>query len=142
MVLGAMCRIGLCLLLIYVCWDIKAVFYAIWSPFMFLVGYNDPRKPTDDLLHGQRPSAQPLFAALRVTLTNVCALSSCPGCLICCLTGLLHDKPLQPAVVLLFLFHSPAAHHHKFWFCFLSFPASYYAACNSAREVGVLHHSL
>lgn len=100
MVLGAMCRIGLCVLLIYVCWDIKAVFYAIWSPFMFLVGYNDPRKPTDDLLHGQRPSAQPLFAALRVTLITVCALSSCPGCLICCSTGLLRDKPLQPAVVL------------------------------------------
>ena len=41
--------------MIYVCWDVKAVFYAIWSPFTFLVGYNDPRKPTDDLLHGERP---------------------------------------------------------------------------------------
>lgn len=29
------------------------MFYAIWSPFTFLVGYNDPRKPTDDLLHGE-----------------------------------------------------------------------------------------
>ncbi|EIE25840.1 O-acetyltransferase-related protein, partial [Coccomyxa subellipsoidea C-169] len=48
---GILVKIGLCVLLIYVCWDIKAVFYAIWSPFMFLVGYNDPRKPTDDLLH-------------------------------------------------------------------------------------------
>ncbi|BDA44067.1 probable O-acetyltransferase CAS1 [Coccomyxa sp. Obi] len=48
---GILIKIGLCVLLIYVCWDIKAVFYAIWSPFMFLVGYSDPRKPTDDLLH-------------------------------------------------------------------------------------------
>lgn len=56
------CRIGLCVVLIYVCWDIKAVFYAIWSPFMFLVGYNDPRKPTDDLLHGLRPLPLPFTA--------------------------------------------------------------------------------
>lgn len=55
-------RIGLCVLLIYVCWDIKAVFYAIWSPFMFLVGYSDPRKPTDDLLHGPCHS-HPVHAA-------------------------------------------------------------------------------
>ncbi len=45
-------RIGLCFLLVYVCWDLKPVFYAIWSPLTFLVGYNDPRKPSDDLLHG------------------------------------------------------------------------------------------
>lgn len=51
-VLLSACRIAGCFLLIYVCWDIKAVFYAIWSPFTFLVGYNDPRKPTDDVLHG------------------------------------------------------------------------------------------
>ena len=51
----ACCRIAGCFALIYVCWDIKAVFYAIWSPFTFFVGYNDPRKPTDDLLHGETP---------------------------------------------------------------------------------------
>jgi hypothetical protein len=51
-VLLRICRITLCFLLIYVFWDIKAVFYAVWSPFTFLVGYNDPRKPIDDLLHG------------------------------------------------------------------------------------------
>ena len=48
----ALCRIAGCFTLIYVCWDIKPVFYALWSPFTFLMGYNDPRKPTDDLLHG------------------------------------------------------------------------------------------
>ena len=45
-------RIGLCTALVFVCWDLKPVFYAIWSPFMFLVGYNDPRKPSNDHLHG------------------------------------------------------------------------------------------
>ena len=44
--------------MIYVCWDIKSVFYAIWSPFTFMMGYNDPRKPTDDLLHGELPPLQ------------------------------------------------------------------------------------
>ena len=45
-------RIGLCFALVYLCWDLKPVFYAIWSPFTFLMGYNDPRKPTNDYLHG------------------------------------------------------------------------------------------
>ena len=58
-------RIGLCFLLVYVCWDLKPVFYAIWSPLTFLVGYNDPRKPSDDLLHGARPRPTALrFPAL------------------------------------------------------------------------------
>lgn len=39
-------------MLIIVAWDIKAVFYAIWSPFTWLVGYVDPRKPSEDVLHG------------------------------------------------------------------------------------------
>ena len=50
-----LCRIGLCFALVFVCWDLKPVFYAIWSPFTFLMGYNDPRKPTNDLLHGALP---------------------------------------------------------------------------------------
>ena len=39
--------------LVVVLWEFKAVFYAVWSPFVWLVGYNDPRKPSDDLLHGE-----------------------------------------------------------------------------------------
>ena len=38
---------------VLVLWDMKAVFYAIWSPLNFLMGYSDPRKPTDDTLYGQ-----------------------------------------------------------------------------------------
>jgi len=29
------------------------MFYAVWSPFTWLVGYVDPRKPSDDVLHGE-----------------------------------------------------------------------------------------
>lgn len=32
-------------------WDVKAVFYAIWYPFTWLVGYADPRKPAGDIMH-------------------------------------------------------------------------------------------
>lgn len=41
----------LALAVIVICWDIKAVFYAIWTPFLWLVGYNDPRNPGGDSLH-------------------------------------------------------------------------------------------
>jgi len=36
---------------IYIFWDIKEVFYAVWSPFKWLVGYTDPRRPGDDDMH-------------------------------------------------------------------------------------------
>jgi hypothetical protein len=48
-----MCRIALCFALIFVLWDIKSVFYAIWTPFDWLVGYTDPRKGKQDRLHGE-----------------------------------------------------------------------------------------
>jgi hypothetical protein len=38
---------------IFVLWDMKPVFYALWSPFDWLVGYTDPRKPGADRLHGE-----------------------------------------------------------------------------------------
>jgi len=40
-----------CVAAVVVLWDIKPVFYAIWWPFTWLVGYTDPRKPGDDPLH-------------------------------------------------------------------------------------------
>jgi hypothetical protein len=40
---------------VFVFWDIKAVFYALWRPFTFVMGYSDPRKPTDDKLRGRFP---------------------------------------------------------------------------------------
>lgn len=30
----------------------RAVFFAVWKPFTWLVGYRDPRKPDLDVLHG------------------------------------------------------------------------------------------
>jgi len=37
---------------VFVFWDVKVVFYALWRPFTFFMGYSDPRKPTDDKLKG------------------------------------------------------------------------------------------
>ncbi|GFR46609.1 hypothetical protein Agub_g8221 [Astrephomene gubernaculifera] len=37
--------------LVYVTWDVKRVFTALWSPLTWLLGYSDPRKPTQDPLH-------------------------------------------------------------------------------------------
>ena len=47
------CRMLLCVALVVLCWDIKPVFYAIWRPFIWLVGYVDPRKPSEDVLYGE-----------------------------------------------------------------------------------------
>ncbi|GLC37059.1 hypothetical protein PLESTB_001396100 [Pleodorina starrii] len=44
-------KILLCAAFIFVTWDIKPVFYVLWSPLKFLLGYSDPRNPTDDVLH-------------------------------------------------------------------------------------------
>lgn len=44
-------KIGLSLGAIFVLWDMKPVFYALWGPFDWLVGYTDPRKPGPDRLH-------------------------------------------------------------------------------------------
>ena len=38
--------------MVFLFWDVKTVFYALWSPFTFIMGYSDPRKPTDDKLKG------------------------------------------------------------------------------------------
>lgn len=53
---GPACRIAACFAVVFVCWDLKAVFYTIWGPLTFLMGYSDPRKPTNDLLHGAPPA--------------------------------------------------------------------------------------
>jgi hypothetical protein len=36
---------------VFAAWDIKAVFYALWTPFDALMGYTDPRKPDGDRMH-------------------------------------------------------------------------------------------
>lgn len=39
---------------VFLLWDVKAVFYAIWTPFKWLVAYDDPRRPRDDTLYGEQ----------------------------------------------------------------------------------------
>ena len=50
---GLLCRLLACVAVVFICWDIKAVFYTVWWPFKWCMGYVDPRKPTDDVLHGE-----------------------------------------------------------------------------------------
>ncbi|KAF8072744.1 RWA3 [Scenedesmus sp. PABB004] len=45
-------KIALCFVAVFVLWDVKPVFYAIWGPLDWLVGYTDPRKGANqDRLH-------------------------------------------------------------------------------------------
>ena len=53
---GIAFKIAVVTALVVTCWESKTVFYTLWTPFLWLVGYNDPRKPSDDLLHGAPPS--------------------------------------------------------------------------------------
>ena len=49
-----LCRFAISLVVVYVCWDIKPIFYALWGmpPIRWLMVYTDPRHPGDDPLHG------------------------------------------------------------------------------------------
>ena len=77
--LRALRRIGLCFALVYLCWDLKPVFYAIWSPFTFIMGYSDPRKPTNDLLHGAAPCSASCYAQQHSTVKAVPGQTCTPG---------------------------------------------------------------
>ena len=48
-------KIALSFAFVFVFWDLKPVFYAVWRPFGRLVTYVDPRKPRDkqDPMHGE-----------------------------------------------------------------------------------------
>ena len=54
--LSSMRRFALCFLTVYICWDIKAVFYAIWTPLSPIMGYIDPRRPSTDQMFGTQPA--------------------------------------------------------------------------------------
>lgn len=56
-------------------WDFKSVFYTIWSPLKFLTGYSDPRRPTDDLLHGKVISTAILASLTHFTLCLIFIVS-------------------------------------------------------------------
>ncbi|KAG7674621.1 putative Protein REDUCED WALL ACETYLATION 4 [Nannochloris sp. 'desiccata'] len=44
-------KIFLCFGVVIGVWEIKSVFYAMWAPFQFLLGYTDPRRPNPDAMH-------------------------------------------------------------------------------------------
>lgn len=54
-------HLDLCSHLVDVQWfSCRWVFYTVWSPFTWLVGYVDPRKPSNDVLHGESVKEQVL----------------------------------------------------------------------------------
>ena len=67
----------MCVAVGFVCWDVKPVFYAIWKPFQWVMGYSDPRNPSTDLLHGMPSPYMVQLLALTVngTLsTQICCM--------------------------------------------------------------------
>lgn len=50
-------RIGASFVVVFIFWDLKPVFFTVWAPFDFIMGYTDPRKPGLDRLHGARGSS-------------------------------------------------------------------------------------
>jgi len=49
--IGIGSKMAWCFALVAICWDIPSVFYTFWQPFSWLVGYVDPRRPKEDVLH-------------------------------------------------------------------------------------------
>lgn len=50
--IGLAVKIILSFVVVIVVWEIKEVFYIIWRPFLFFLGYTDPRRPNPDAMHG------------------------------------------------------------------------------------------
>ena len=76
---GIALKITVVSVLVATCWESKTVFYTLWTPFLWLVGYNDPRKPSDDPLHGVTPT---LAVAGWARARNLRASCSCCSCLV------------------------------------------------------------
>lgn len=75
-------KLGVCVVVVYVCWDVKPVFYALWSPWTWLMGYTDPRRPSGDPLHG-------VWGDVRVYGICVCHVLLTPS------TQYMHTTPLH-----------------------------------------------
>ena len=50
---GIWVKLGASLALTALVWEVKPIFYGIWRPFTFAMGYDDPRRPSGDLLRGE-----------------------------------------------------------------------------------------
>jgi hypothetical protein len=88
-----------CFAAVFVLWDIKAVFYTLWRPLEWLVGYADPRKQgPQDRLHGAcaRTPAMAACAAphgMRLPPASPATTNPAPGMLQLLLPRLLPPLP-------------------------------------------------
>lgn len=48
---GIWIKLFACVLIVIGCWEFERVFYTMWTPFGFLLGYTDPRRPNPVALH-------------------------------------------------------------------------------------------
>jgi N-acetylneuraminate 9-O-acetyltransferase len=71
---GVGLKIAASLGIIAAVWQVPGVFHAIWRPFTWLVGYTDPRRPNDDVLHGA--FASPALLVLRASAQHCCTRES------------------------------------------------------------------
>jgi len=44
-------KLVLCVVAVYIIWEVPGVFHTIFRPFQFLLGYIDPAKPDVDPMH-------------------------------------------------------------------------------------------
>lgn len=53
---GIWTKMAACVGLVVGVWEFKFVFYTIWRPFLFFLGFTDPRRPNPDAMHGETKS--------------------------------------------------------------------------------------
>lgn len=78
-------RFAVSFLVVYLCWDMKPIFYALWGfpGVRWLMVYTDPRHPSDDALHGvcvPSMSSQSITAAERRINLIACGLAAAHSC--------------------------------------------------------------
>jgi hypothetical protein len=73
---GVWLKLGGCLAVTVAVWEVQPVFYTLWRPLLFMLGYTDPRRPNPDAMHGallrcaaprprrRRASPRPCFPAV------------------------------------------------------------------------------
>ena len=73
------------------CLPACAVFYALWTPFMFMMGYNDPRRPGADHLYGEDDWRCRLFSRCVLKATHTATSLHRKGSVVLCFHSWAHQ---------------------------------------------------